>query len=85
MASPGDGSPPPQPKTPSLPVEVTSDWEKDRWEAANRLLFPQEEDRAFMLHVVRKGDMDYFSSEAPDFGDDDLRDLLGTLTIRKRD
>lgn len=77
--------PPPRPKTPSFPAEITSDWEKDRWEAANRLLFPEEEDRAFMLHVVRKGDMDYFSSKSPDFGEADLRDLLATLTIRKRD
>ena len=75
----------PQPKTPSLPVEVTSQWEKGRWEAANRLLFPQEDDRAFMLHIIRKEDMDYFSSKCPDFGDADIREMLATLTIRKRD
>lgn len=71
--------------TPSLPVENITDWEKDRWKAANRLLFPEEDDIAIMLYVVKKDDIEYYNAKCPDFGDKDIEELLATLTIRKKE
>lgn len=52
---------------PQLPTEPILEWDKDRWEAADRLLFPREKDRAVLVFIVTDDDITCYSATHPDF------------------
>lgn len=56
-----------EPEAVSPPIEEVPDWEKDRWEAANQLLFPRPGDQAVLLFIVAKDGIHSYSATHPDF------------------